>query len=64
LHSDEVASFVLSLEPDESFSRAERDQLLEILGEGADVHAPVTASARRRPVKRRSAARAASEKAS
>jgi hypothetical protein len=64
LHSDEVASFVLSLEPDESFSRTERDRLLEILGEGADEHAPVTASARRRPVKRRSAARAASEKAS
>lgn len=64
LHGDELASFVLGLEADESFSRIERDQLLELLGKGADVHAPVTTSARRRPVKRRAASPTATEKAS
>jgi hypothetical protein len=67
LHNDEVASFVLSLEADESFSKVERDRLVALLSEGADVQAPTTTSSRRRPVKRRAAATSApatSEKAS
>jgi hypothetical protein len=64
LHGDELASFVSSLEPDESFTRAERDTLIELLSKGADVHAPVTSSSRRRPVKRRAAPRTPAEKAS
>ena len=64
LHADELANFVLGLDVDESFSRTERDQLIELLGKGADVHAPVTTSARRRPVKRKSAPKAVTEKAS
>jgi hypothetical protein len=67
LHNDEVASFVHSLEPDESFSKVERDRLIALLSEGADAQAPTTTASRRRPVKRRSTATsapAASEKAS
>lgn len=64
LHADELAPFILGLDVDESFSRAERDQLITQLSDGADVHAPVTSSARRRPVKRKSAPKAITEKAS
>jgi hypothetical protein len=64
LHGDELATFVLGLDADESFSRAERDRLIELLSQGADVHTPVASSARRRPVKRKAAPRAPAEKAS
>jgi hypothetical protein len=64
LHGDELATFVLGLDTDDSFSRAERDRLIELLGKGADVHAPVASSVRRRPVKRKAAPRAPAEKAS
>ena len=69
LHSDEVVSFVHHLEPDESFSREERERLIGLLSQGADEQAPTTTGSRRRPVKRRgsavrSAAATPSEKAS
>jgi hypothetical protein len=64
LHADELATFILGLDADESFSRSERDQLIELLGKGADVHAPVTSSSRRRPVRRKSAPKVVTEKAS
>lgn len=54
LHGEEVPSFVHSLAADLSFSTAERDQLIALLGEGEVVEQPVV-QARRRPVKRRAA---------
>ncbi|MEJ7838181.1 MAG: nuclease-related domain-containing protein, partial [Thermomicrobiales bacterium] len=64
LHADELAAFIQTLDVDETFSRAERDQLIEKLSQGADVHAPVTSSSRRRPVRRKSAPKVLTEKAS
>ncbi|HEU0164092.1 MAG TPA: hypothetical protein VFQ54_03550 [Thermomicrobiales bacterium] len=54
LHGEEVPSFVQSLPADESFSTAERDAVVALLGAGEVVEAP-TRQTRRRPVKRRAA---------
>lgn len=54
LHGDEVAGFVHELPADPSFSNAERDQVIELLGAGEEVEQPVQQT-RRRPVKRRAA---------
>ena len=51
---DEVAMFLHELVPDPTFTGAERDRLLDLLGGGEGVERPVTQRARR-PVKRRAA---------
>ena len=54
LHGEEVPAFVHSLPADPSFSNAERDQVIALLGAGEEVEQPVQQT-RRRPVKRRAA---------
>ncbi len=54
LHGEEVAGFVQSLATDPSFSTAERDRVIALLGEGETVEQLVVQT-RRRPVKRKAA---------
>lgn len=54
LHLDELPEFLQQLEPDPSFSSAERDLLLDLLAEGEGVERPAQQRARR-PVRRRAA---------
>jgi hypothetical protein len=62
LHGDELPVFIQSLEADESFTKEERDHLVQLLSGGADVQEPAAvtnSSKRRRPVKRVSAPKVA-----
>lgn len=57
LHAEEVPEFIRELEPDETFSIAERSELLNLLSQGEGVETPEEekASRRPRPVRRSSA---------
>ena len=65
LHADELSSFISRLPADETFTAAEREQLVTILADGANAVAAADAggatgvsTGRRRPVKRSSSASA------